>query len=414
MKSFLFRFVQKFFRVSVLCAMSAVFLAGQRADHARHAASAPPAEVQAGIRWAANSVHPEAAAPLLAQTLAQYPQWREGWWQLGSLAYEQNQYMEGRVAFSTLAKLDPNAGATWVMLGLCDFELRDFGLSLLHIEKGRALGFPKNPQLSDVARYHEALDLILVEEFEQAGFLLDSFAREGHRSGDVTLAEGLAAMQIPSIGPLYPRGVDSAQLNLVRRVGEARYAAVEKKVQQARSIYQQLLQEYPHAAGLHYAYGSQLARWGDNAKALEQFREEMQINPDLAAAHLEAAYLLYRAERLDSAMPEARLAVRLLPESFASHFVLGQVLVAQGKLHEGVAELEKSRDLQPDSSQVHYALAQVYIKLHRRADASKEQAAFNRLRPIEASMIHKGTLPASVFESPDLPSSGHAEAVPRP
>lgn len=385
-------------RVWMVCLTAVAVLVGQSAHKRQTGATEPPASLQSQIERAVNSAHGASAEPLLEKALQQYPAWRKGWWELGSLAYEQNDYMEGRITFSTLAKLDPKAGATWVMLGLCDFELRDFGLSLLHIEKGRALGFPKNPQLSDVARYHQALDLIVLDEYEQASYLLDSFAREGHRSNAVILAEGLAALRIPAIGPLYQTSVDEAQLNLVQQVGEAQYAAASKEPEKARAIYLKLLQQYPRAAGLHYAYGAQLARWGSTGQALSQFQAELQINPDQSAARLESAYLLYRLGRLDAALPEAQGAVRLLPASFASHFVLGQILVDQGHLHQGAAELEKSRDLQPDSSQVRYALAQVYLRLHRRADALKEQQAFRRLQPIEASMIQKGTLPASVFE----------------
>lgn len=407
MKLFSMRFACSLGRISVLCMTVAALLTAQHARSERPTAAEPPASLRAEIEKAANSSHPYMAVTLLDKTLKQYPKWRAGWWELGSLAYEQDAWLEGRMAFSTLAKLDPKAGATWVMLGLCDYELRDFGMSLLHIEKGSTLGFPRQSGLVDVARYHQALDLIVLQRFEAASYVLESMAREGHRSDALLVGMGLAALHIPAIGTLYRETADSARLELVKKVGDAQFAAANDQQAQARAIYQQLLNRSPHTAGLHYAYGVQLARWGDTRNALIQFQTELQRDPEQQDAILESAYLLYRLGRLDQALPAAQKAVQKMPLSFASHFVLGQILVEQGKLKEGAAELERSRDLQPESSQVRYALAQVYLRLHRRADALKEQQAFRRLQAKNPSTARQEGLPtAAVREANGL--SRHA------
>lgn len=363
----------------------------------------PPPALQAAIAQALSANQTSRAADLLQQALQRYPEWREGWWQVGTMSYEQSDYLGGRMAFSRLAKLDPKAGATWVMLGLCDFELRDFGLSLLHIQKGRALGFPKNAQLSDVARYHQALDLILLEEYEQAGYILDSFAREDHPSDDILVAEGLSALHIPAIGPLYRNSVDAGFLQVVREAGKAQYAAAQKHPEAARKIYQELLRQHPDVPGLHYAYGALITRWGELQPGIEQFEAELKLSPNNAPARLQMAFSYYKLGKFSLALEQAEAAVRISASSFPAHYVLGLIDIAQRHLEQAARQLETSRDLQPDSSQVRYTLAQVYLRLHRPADARREELAFRRLQPIEASMLQHGTLPASVFEADQLP-----------
>ena len=372
-------------------------------------AAAPPAAIQSQIAQALQQNHTGQAEAMLARALASYPSWKEGWWELGSLAYERNDYLRGRSAFGHLTELDPKAGAPWIMLGLCDFELRDFGLSLFHIEQGRALGFPKNPGISSAARYHQALDLILLQEYEQASFLLDSFARANEHSSEVVLAEGLAALQIPALAPTYRSLVDEPRYHVVSQAGEAQYLAAAHKLEEARKLYEQLVAQNPRMPGLHYAFGALLVHWGELNAAVKQFDAELQLNPHHVPSLLQIAASDLKLGQPAAGLPYAQRAVRQAPESFAAHFVTGQILVAEGKLQDGAAELETSRDLEPNSSQVRYALAQAYLKLHRRADAMREEAAFHRLKPIEDSMLQKGTLPASVFEPGEgKPAAGAA------
>jgi hypothetical protein len=80
-------------------------------------------------------------------------------------------------------------------------------------------------------------------------------------------------------------------------------------------------------------------------------------------------------------------------------------LVKAGQLKEGTRELETSRNLEPESSHVRYVLSRAYLRLNRKEDALREQKAFERLKPIESTILLFGKLPASVFEAGALNSS---------
>src|SRR5262245_28036994 len=121
---------------------------------------------------------PAEAIDILNEALKQKPDWREGWWRLGNLLYQADKYAQAGPAFERLANLDPKQGAPWVLLGLCEFEARDYGVALQHLVRGQALGFSSKLELVEVARYHEALALIITEKFEQAQILLQNLVQK--------------------------------------------------------------------------------------------------------------------------------------------------------------------------------------------------------------------------------------------
>ena len=73
-----------------------------------------------------------------------HPDWQEGWRQLGTLAYMQGRYPEAISSLQQSVALDPKQPDTWTLLGLSEFETKDYKNSLIHLEHGRALGFGGN------------------------------------------------------------------------------------------------------------------------------------------------------------------------------------------------------------------------------------------------------------------------------
>src|SRR5258708_38001993 len=48
--------------------------------------------------------------------------WKDGWWYLGTLLYDQDRYEEARDAFRKLIALDCRNGAAFALLGVSEFE----------------------------------------------------------------------------------------------------------------------------------------------------------------------------------------------------------------------------------------------------------------------------------------------------
>src|SRR3984957_21173239 len=63
------------------------------------------------------------AIPLYKAALAMRPAWKDGWWSLGTILYDQNSYPDAAHAFRRLLAYDPKNGTAHLMLGLCEYQL---------------------------------------------------------------------------------------------------------------------------------------------------------------------------------------------------------------------------------------------------------------------------------------------------
>ena len=137
------------------------------------------------------------AIPLYQQALRIRPSWDEGWWYLGTLLYSADRYSEALDSFRHLILTQPQKGATWAMVGLCEVEPRDYERALGDLEEARALGLGENQTLSTVARYNDAILLNRFEKFEQAYLVLYQFAVEPN--ADPSIIEAMAKAARPAI-----------------------------------------------------------------------------------------------------------------------------------------------------------------------------------------------------------------------
>ena len=132
----------------------------------------------------------EEALSLYRQALELRPKWAEGWWAMGTILYERDLYAPGRDAFRALTSLEPKHGPGWGMLGLCEFNTREYERAIVSLQRGRALGLGGNAQLESVVRYHAAIVYNRMEQFEIAYEILREFVREGNESAKVIEAFG--------------------------------------------------------------------------------------------------------------------------------------------------------------------------------------------------------------------------------
>jgi predicted Zn-dependent protease len=348
------------------------------------------------------------AINLLRKTLKTSPQWRRGWWLLGSVFYDADNYAAARPVLEHLVQLDPKSGGPWMLLGLCEFEMKDYGPALQHLQRGDAFGIPPELNLLDVVRYHEALLLMLAGRFDPAQVLLDQLARKGLDTEEVTLTQGLIALRIPAFPASLSRTSSPDRLEIIRRVGRAQHALALEKSADALQIYRALVSENPQIDNLHLSFAAALLQAGDRQAAQAELRMELKQNPQSVEARL------HLCARLEDDSPEEALslaeqAIALEPKSFKAHFARGKALFKVKKLEESAKELEMSRDLDPSSSAVRFALIRTYKWLGRDSEATREAAIFRRLKIAENQFHSSGQVPASYFE-PD-PSGARSPAA---
>ena len=323
---------------------------------------------------AANRI--DQAVALYKKGVALNPAWEEGWWKLGTLYYGLDNYVEGRDSFKHLTEMQPDAAVGWAMLGLCEFQTKQYDLSLKHLARGIQLGVEADQNISDVAHYHFALLLTRYEQYEQAMKTLAMFAQRNLNQPDYVEAMGIAALR----KPLLPSELPPTERELVMDTGRAMYDAAALKTSEAAADFKALIAKYPNQPNIHYLYGSFLM-YSDSNAGLAQFQKELEISPGHVPSLVTIASEYINRKEYKTGLPYAEKAVELDPESFAAHAVLGRILAEGGiDAARGVKELERAKKLEPDSPQVRIGLATAYARAGRKEDAAREREEFLKLK----------------------------------
>lgn len=298
----------------------------------------------------------------------------EAHWYIGTLHYDRDRFAPARDAFRRVTELNADNGAAWSFKGLCEFQLKNYETALTDLANGRRFGFGGTPELVGVARYHLALLLTRVEEYEQAIKLLNEFATEGNDSPRVIEAMGIAALRLPVL----PSELPGTKRQQVMMAGRAAFFSGARLVAAAEKAYEELVQRFPETPHVHYAFGTFLVNEQPD-KALEQFKAELEVSPRHPLAKLQIAFEYVRRGEWEAARPWAEQAVTEAPTNFAARKTLGQVLLESGEIEKAISELEAGVKLAPDSPALRFTLASAYRRAGRREDAAREQAEFTRL-----------------------------------
>jgi tetratricopeptide (TPR) repeat protein len=373
-------------------AVALFFLAGLPCQsQTKPTASNQFAKLSAQANAARDADQLQEAASLYRQALTIRPEWTEGWWSLGTIEYDQNKYADAKRAFAKVKTLDPKAGTARLMLGLCEFQLGHDASALREIEDGEKLGIANDQQLWQVMIYHEGVLLRRAARFEAAQQKLTRLCSRGIENADVLQQLGLTVLRMPGENAL-PSGSPGAQV--VSAVGHAECALGQKKFDEARHEYSEIVQAYPQYPNIHYAYGRFLLDLNDTDGAVDQFEQEIKNQPDHVFARLQIATAKYRIDSKGGLL-YAEQAVKLNPHLPLGHYLLGLLLLDVGEYQKAIPELETARQGFPDEAQVYFALGNAYARAGRAQDASRARAAFLRLSQ------HKE-------EDPQLKSFAHA------
>lgn len=316
----------------------------------------------------------EEAIPLYEQAVELDPTWAEGFWYLGTSNYALDRYEPARNAFRRVTRLMEDNAEAWLFLGLCDFQLRNYEDALSSLLRANTLGLHHNAELAGVARYHTAILLIRIEDYEQALGVLRDFATEGNDGPRVIEAFGLATLRIPML----PADVPGSRREAVMLAGRASYYAAGRQQAAAEKAYQELVFRYPEMPHVHYAYGVFLIAEKPD-RALEEFKKELEISPRHPWAKMQIAFEYIKRAEWELARPYAEQAVAELPNAFVARRALGQVLLETGDVEGAIREYEVGVKLAPESPSMRFALARAYRRAGRTADAEREQAEFARL-----------------------------------
>jgi tetratricopeptide (TPR) repeat protein len=279
-----------------------------------------------------------------------------------------------------------NDGTAWAVMGLSEFELKDYENALVHLRRGQDLGLGGSPESVRLARYRLGILLNRNGQFESAERLLASEADYGSLASEIQFALGLALLRMP----LLPEQVSPQKRALVQSAGEIAILLHASKYDQSFPRLRQLLRDDSATPFLHYTYGLALVSLSQYDEAEPQLREEARISPTSELPHILLASIALRKHDAAEALPSAQRAVQLAPQSAKAHYVLGRACLELGQVEKAIHALEIANRINPGSPEVHFNLAKAYARAKQVEKAKEERALFARLNAIAEQQRSQG------------------------
>jgi tetratricopeptide (TPR) repeat protein len=301
------------------------------------------------------------------------PTYIEGIWYQGTAYYSLDQFRECRDAFRSVTRASAKNGTAYAFLGLCEFGLKDYDRALQHLLQSRILGIG-DKDLSGVARYHTAIIMTRIEQYEQALETLGEFASAGNDSPKVIEAMGIATLRMAML----PNEVPPDRREMVLMAGRGSYMMATRQTAGAAAAFQAMVERYPETPNVHYAYGVFLLIEQPD-KAIEQFKRELELQPNHAPSLMQIAYEYLKEKNAEAALPWAKQAVEVAPNSFGTHKALGDALLDSGDIEGAIRELQTAARLAPDSPSTRLSLAKAFQRAGRPDEAARERQEFARL-----------------------------------
>ena len=296
-------------------------------------------------------------------------------WQRAMQFFSDQRYADAIPALKATIAQQPNFGTAWAMLGLAEFEQKDYDNALLHLQNGASLGLGGSAESVCLARYRLALLLIHAGRYDEANPLLLPEADNNPLAQQIQFALGLALLH----QNFFPQDVPASEQSLVQAAGKISLLLHNSKYDAAFPKLQQLIQAHPNTPMLHYVYGIALSSFSRYDEALAQFAAESRISPQSPLPYVQRAFVELQIRRPADALVSSQRAVELAPRSAEAHYVLGRSLLDSGRYGEAAKELEMAVQINPGSPEVHFNLAKAYSKLNRPEDAARERAQFSQL-----------------------------------
>jgi tetratricopeptide (TPR) repeat protein len=295
------------------------------------------------------------ATKLYQQALKLKPDWDEGWWNLGSIAYDLDRYSDCAPAFATLAKLKPDSAPAWTMAGLCEYKLRQFDAAMACFAQAERLKFQEPPELAHAARLHYALVLTKAGAFEKAIATLTELTRVDHKSPEIIASAGIAGLRRPWL----PFEVPESDRELVFKLGDAMASAMEFDAKEATRKFEEVAQQFPSEPNVHFRFGAFLATQ-DTDRGIVEIKKALELAPQHILALVGLATIYLKREETDAALDYAKRAVDASPADYSAHVALGRTLLAKEDPAGAAAEFERAVKLAPDSVDARYSLASAY------------------------------------------------------
>lgn len=306
---------------------------------------------------------------------------------LGLIYFEERKFEEAVPELHRALQLKPSLSNSQYILAMSYSELGRYADALPGLEKGfhstnpemkRMCGLQLERAYTGVKRDSDAVKVAL--EMEQ---LYPKDPEVQYHDGKIF--GNFAFLSMQRLFEMAPNSVWTHQAAAEAYESSAAYDS-------AIAQYQQVLSIDPQRSGVHYRLGRTfLARSRatnspqDLGRAVEEFEQELRLDPLNASAAYEIAEIHRRAGEFSEAQTYFELALKNYPDFEEAHLGLAAALTESGKPDSAAVHLKKAIALDSDNEVSWYRLARVERSLGNREDAERALARFHQLHDEKVS-----------------------------
>jgi Tfp pilus assembly protein PilF len=124
----------------------------------------------------------------------------------------------------------------------------------------------------------------------------------------------------------------------------------------------------PDSAEMHQVMARELARQGDNANAIANYREAIKLNPQLPGLHAELGDLLFHSDDMNlkaQAETEFRAALAVNPKDERAELALGIIAAKRGDTNAAYEDYSRALDLDPNDGDACTELAKLLVTMNQ-------------------------------------------------
>ncbi len=314
------------------------------------------------------------AMRLFQQGLKLNPDWDEGLWYLGTMLYEKERYGQARDLLRHFVAQDQKFGPGWAVLGMSEYQVREYARALTHLQRSLSLGLGDRKQLADSVFYYVAVLLTRFEQFHDSLQLLWQLRGAGQSETLLEEPAGLAALGYA----LLPQEMPAPRRELARLAGKGTFALLDQRRDDAGKYFSKMAEEYPKEPGVHYQYGTLLLN-DHPQEGIRELEKELEISPSHIPARLRLAEYYLTQSLPEKAQPYLDQIITLEPKNASGHMLMGEMLASKKDGPGAIRELELAREQAPDRLRIRWDLLRAYTAAGRPEDAKRERAEIERL-----------------------------------
>jgi tetratricopeptide (TPR) repeat protein len=341
------------------------------------------AEIHDHLRKAAEYLKaqdPDSAVKEFNAVLALDSRNAEAYANLGVVAFFRRDYRSASGYLRKAAAIDPSLAKSQALLGICEKKLGD--------PSARALLEKSFSKLKD-----NSLRL-------QVGLELASlYEEQGDPGATATVMRSLVDLDPDNVDVLFTAqrvyselADDTLNKLAVLAPGSARMQQViaERLVNggdlpRAIEHYRNALQIDPHLPGIHFELGEAILQSSPHdpatqAEAEKEFEAAEAIDGDVVNAECGLGAIALSQSDLDRAFTHYQRAYKLNPDEVEAQLGLARLLMMQQKPQEAVKFLQAAIQTDPLNSEAHYRLASAYKRLQMDDQAQKEMHLFQEIK----------------------------------